>query len=123
MQALLHSLRVKLDAGILQDTPTAFHARCLAALEAHEFRPPAPLRPLAAILHGAMYDLTNRCLHHFAVRHLELELPSAEAAVAPRVLAGTPSTGVKEDPPAYEVEVRNLTSVGAGSALLADDIP
>jgi len=68
VEARLHALRVRLDAGSIQDTPEEFHSRCSEVLESLRAELQTASRPPLSLLQGAMYDLTHRCLHRFARR-------------------------------------------------------
>lgn len=62
VQALLHALLSKLDAGLLNDNGMEFHARCLSELEKLRDRYPTIQQ---AFLSGSMYSVTDRCRHRF----------------------------------------------------------
>jgi hypothetical protein len=63
--SVLHSLRSKLDAGIIDDDGVAFHARCRIRLEEVRNEMPSEKRPPLAFVHGCMYNITDRCTHRF----------------------------------------------------------
>lgn len=63
--AILNHLLARFDAGALSDTPVQFHERCVEALGSLQSNIAMSVRPPLQLLHGAMYDLTHRCLHRF----------------------------------------------------------
>ena len=65
VQAVLHSLKADLDAGMLTDSGTQFHARCLTALETIRTEFPEGVRPSRAFVQGCMYGMADRCVHRF----------------------------------------------------------
>jgi len=63
--ATLHYLRSQLDTGVIVESGSKFHARCLQKL-AHlrkelSISPPLPL----VFIQGCMYNIVNRCRHRF----------------------------------------------------------
>ena len=57
--------RVALEVGAINEVGSAFHARCLRALEEERGTWGDKLCPDAAYFQGYMYELTNRCQHSF----------------------------------------------------------
>ncbi len=80
--ARLNALRTQLDVGMLADTPAAFHARCVAGLETLRSDLATATRPPSYVLQGAMYDLTQRCLHRFTRPELPPIPPTASESEA-----------------------------------------
>lgn len=62
--AVLHSLRAKLDAGLIDDDGVAFHEQCLTAVQQIPSGYSGVSVPLS-ILYGCMYSITDRCMHRF----------------------------------------------------------
>lgn len=87
--ARLQQLRAGLDAGAIADAPLAFHHRCIEAMVELRGALPAHTAPPAALLQGAMYDLTHRCLHRF--------VPAGPAALAVLSTAATVAAGHAAD--------------------------
>lgn len=63
-QAYLHELKSELDAGKLNDSGMEFHHLCLKRLS--EFKHNHHENISLPLLHGYMYNLTDRCLHRFS---------------------------------------------------------
>ena len=63
VSATLHTLRARLDAGVLEDDGVKFHAQCLTAIE--QLRGADSVSVPLAILQGCMYNIADRCVHRF----------------------------------------------------------
>lgn len=91
VEAHLHALRVQLDADAIPDTPEQFHNRCSGALQSMLAQLPTTSRPPLSLVQGAMYDLTNRCLHRFTKRDVDGVLGKSIPAPA-ALIPDTPAT-------------------------------
>jgi hypothetical protein len=62
--ARLHLLLARLESGEIDESPSAFYARCLAELDAIR-QASGPAAPPLALLQGMLYDRVHRRMHRF----------------------------------------------------------
>lgn len=65
VEAEIITLRAKHTAGLLECTPSQFHALCLAKMDEINQSRPGNLTDQSAYLKGCMYDIADRCLLKF----------------------------------------------------------